>query len=126
MVKSFFSNAQRGTTIILKGEFMINSSISDPNGRYCLINISHKLFSNEDDNMNSLTLANIYAPNNHQEWNNLFANLFKEIERFNNSVNPDLVPDCGRWFQFCLWWTRRLSESESLIRWKDFSRVSIG
>ena len=46
---------------------MINSSISDPNGRYCLINISHKLFSNEDDNMNSLTLANIYAPNNHQE-----------------------------------------------------------
>ena len=76
--------------------------------------------------MNSLTLANIYAPNNHQEWNNLFTNLFKEIERFNNSVNPDLVPDCGRWFQFCLWWTRRLSESESLIRWKDFSRVSIG
>ena len=93
VVNSFFSASQRGTIIILKGNFTINSSLSDPQGRYYLVNITHDIFI--DDNSNLLTLVNVYAPNYHKESRVFFIELFQSINRFNQSVtqDPELQPD---------------------------------
>ena len=93
VINSFFSSSQRGTTIILKGNFNINSSLSDPQSRYCLANVTHYMFN--EDNSNTLTLVNVYAPNNHKESRIYFSELFQIINRFNQSVtlDPDLQPD---------------------------------
>ena len=83
VVGSFFSNSQRGTLIIMKGPFIINSAISDPEGRFCIANVTHELFN---DNTNSLTLLNIYAPNNHKDSLIFFTKIFDQLDSFNSSL----------------------------------------
>ena len=81
VINSFFSTTLRGTIMILKGEFAVNSLLIDCNGHYCLTNVFHKMLN--DDNVNSLTLVNAYAPNNHKDSITFFQNLFCMIAKFN-------------------------------------------
>ena len=69
---------------------MVRSELVDPDGRYCIANVEHELAG---DLENSLTLVNVYAPNNHKESLQFFTNLFGQIEQFNNSLGeqPEMV-----------------------------------
>ena len=48
VVSSYFNNSQRGTIIILKGNISVRKSISDQDGRFNLIHVSHDLFQEGD------------------------------------------------------------------------------
>ena len=90
VIKSFLSSSQRGTMIILKGQFTINCSLTDPNGRYCIVNISGDLLEGIKSSFN---LVNVYAPNNHKESLTFFTNLFESIEQCSSSLDhiPEMI-----------------------------------
>ena len=81
--KSFYSSSQRGTMTILKGKFTVNASLSDPEGCFCLLNVSSEIVEGDES---SMTLVNIYAPNNHKDSMLFFANLFETIDCFNQDI----------------------------------------
>ena len=85
VVSSYFNNSQRGTIIILKGNISVSKSITDQDGRFNLIHVSHDLFQEGDDNC-SLTLVNIYAPNNHKDSLAFFGRIFSRIEELNRDI----------------------------------------
>ena len=91
VIKSFFSNSQRGTIIILKGPFTLVASESDSEGRYCIANVTHELLPELSGN--SLTLVNINAPNNHKDSLQFFDNIFNKVEQFNANIATDQLPD---------------------------------
>ena len=74
----------------MKGPFTINASISDPNGRYCIANINHEL---DVAFKNSITIVNVYAPNNHKDSHKFFTELFIVLEQFNDSLSLDDPPE---------------------------------
>ena len=96
VMNSFYSSSQRGVVTILKGQFKINKHVSDQEGRYSIANVTHDLFQDDSGN-NSLTLVNIYAPNNHMESLVFFKNIFNKIEELNSEIagiavrTPDLI-----------------------------------
>ena len=91
VIRSFFSSSQRGTAIILKGPFVINALESDPEGRFCFANVSHELLPELSDN--TLTLVNVYAPNNHKDSRNFFCNIFTTLDQFNRNLMVNQTPD---------------------------------
>ena len=90
VIKSFFSNSQRGTIIILQGDFKVNSLICDSEGRFCIVNVVNEQFLGSNSTM---TLVNIYAPNNHKESLGFFSRIFDTIESLNNSLANDVSPE---------------------------------
>ena len=88
VIRSFFSSSQRGTIIILKGNFKVVALEIDPDGRYCMINATN----NQIPEFNSLTLVNIYAPNNHRDSMIFFSRMFEALARFNESYqDPEII-----------------------------------
>ena len=82
MQTAYDSNLSKGCTVLINTnlEYDIINCISDPNGRYILLNITLDLIT--------YTLSNIYANNNLKEQKNLFHTINILIN--NNIIGGDV------------------------------------
>ena len=90
---STFNSKQRGVSILINKNipFKLNSSTTDPEGRFVIINISI--------NQLTLTLVNVYGPNNDDPA--FFHNLFSLLNNSSNLIiagdfNTVLIPSLDR------------------------------
>lgn len=99
---STYNSRQRGVSILINKNipFVHNSTVTDPDGRFIIINISI--------NQNVFTLVNIYGPNNEDP--SFFHNLFSSITDstniilagdFNTIINPKLDRSNSQTYRNC-------------------------
>ena len=88
------SRASKGTLILGKRNFSITNEVCDLNGRFNIL----KLAFTSDLEQQSVTIANVYAPNNHKESLVFFEKFFEQFETFLDITNDNSTQNvilCG-------------------------------